>query len=108
MYKRQRFTQYPTVFFPQSVDAYLEELERFLNTESIDVPTEYRRNARRFLYYQLYFSSLPFGEYLKTGIRTSHALLQEFDLERLSPKYSPTIKTVLDGVLRDGDFLLKE
>ena len=79
-----------------------------LNAESIEVPAEFKRNARRFLYYQLYFSSLPFGEYLETGVRTSHALLQDFDLERLSPEHSPTIKTILDGVLNNGDFLLKE
>jgi hypothetical protein len=60
------------------------------------------------LYYQLYFSSLSFGEYLETGVRTSHALLQDFTLKRLSPEHSPAIKVILDGVLDDGDFLLKE
>jgi len=103
-----RFTQYPTVFFSQSVGAYGEKLEEMLNAESIEVPAEFKRNARRFLYYQLYFSSLPFGEYLKTGIRTSHALLQDFDLEHLSPGKSPAMKSILNGVLNDGDFLLKE
>ena len=105
---KARFTQYPTVFFPQSMGAYGEKLEEMLNAESIEVPAEFKRNARRFLYYQLYFSSLPFGEYLETGVRTSHALLQDFDLEKLSPENSPTIKTILDGVLDNGDFLLKE
>jgi hypothetical protein len=105
---KARFTQYPTVFFPQSVDAYKEKLAEMLNAESIEVPAEFKRNARRFLYYQLYFSSLPFGEYLKTGVRTSHALMQDFDLARLSPENSPAIKVILDGVLSDGDFLLRE
>ncbi|MCP4139465.1 MAG: hypothetical protein GY755_04095 [Chloroflexi bacterium] len=105
---KARFTQYPTVFFPQSVEAYKEKLEEFLNAESIEVPAEFKRNARQFLYYQLYFSSLPFGEYLETGIRTSHGLLKDFDLERLLPENSPTIKVILDGVLNNGDFLLKE
>ena len=104
---KARFTQYPTVFFPQNVGAYKEKLAEMLKAESIDTPTEFKRNARRFLYYQLYFSSLPFGEYLKTGVRTSHALLQDFDLTRLSPENSPTMKVILDGVLDDGDFLLK-
>ena len=27
---KARFTQYPTVFFPQSIGAYKDELERFL------------------------------------------------------------------------------
>ena len=105
---KARFTQYPTVFFPQSVDAYGEKLEEFLNMESIEVPAAFKRNARRFLYYQLYFSSLPFGEYLETGIRTSHGLLKDFDLEKLSPEHSPATKVILDGVLDGGDFLLNE
>ena len=103
---RARFTQYPIVFFPQSVDAYGKKLEEFLNIKSIDVPEKFKRNARRFLYYQLYFSSLPFGEYLRTGVRASHALLENFDLAQLLPENSPTIKAILNGVLDDGDFLL--
>jgi len=105
---KARFTQYPTVFFPQSVEAYGEKLAEMLNAEKIDVPAEFKRNARRFLYYQLYFSSLPFGEYLKTGVRTSHALLQDFNLDRLSPENSPAMKAILDGVLDDGDLLLNK
>ncbi len=105
---KARFTQYPTVFFPQSVGAYGKKLEEMLKAQRIDVPAKFKRNARQFLYYQLYFSSLPFGEYLKTGVRKSHALLQNFDLEKLSPENSPAIKAILDGVLDDGDFLLKE
>ena len=104
---KARFTQYPTVFFPQSVGAYGEKLAEMLKVGDIDVPAEFKRNARRFLYYQLYFSSLPFGEYLKTGVRTSHTLLQDFDLARLSPEHSPTMKAILDGVLEGGNFLLK-
>ncbi len=103
---KARFTQYPTVFFPQSVGAYREKLAEMLNAEKIDVPAEFKRNARRFLYYQLYFSSLPFGEYLETGVRTSHALLKDFDLARLAPENSPAMNVILDGVLEDGNFLL--
>ncbi len=105
---RARFTQYPIVFFPSSAAAYLSELDRLLRAEKIDVPPNFRNNARRFLYYQLYFSSLPFDDYLKTGVRTSHALLGNFDLARLSPQHSPAIAAILDGVLNKGDFLLKE
>ena len=104
---RARFTQYPTVFFPPSAAAYLEKLEEMLRAETIEIPPEFQRNARRFLYYQLYFSSLPFGEYLKTGVRTSHALLRDFDLAQLSPQHSPAIAAILEGVLENGDFLLK-
>jgi hypothetical protein len=102
---KARFTQYPTVFFPQSVAEYTETLERFLSTEKIDVPADFRRHARRFLYYQLFRTSLPFGEFLETGIRTTHARLKWFDPRDLLR--SPAIQTVTKGLLENGDFLLE-
>ncbi len=61
---RARFTQYPTVFFPQTVDEVRRKMKEFLDVESVAVPLEFKRNARRFLYYQLFRTSLPFGEFL--------------------------------------------
>ena len=105
---KARFTQYPTVFFPQSVEAYRKKLEEMLSAKEIDVPSKFQRNSRRFLYYQLYFSSLPFGDYLKKGVRASNAQLKDFDLESLSPEKSPAIDTITEGLLNQGDFLLKD
>ncbi|MBK9924187.1 MAG: hypothetical protein IPP66_02750 [Anaerolineales bacterium] len=103
---KARFTQYPTVFFPQSVDAYQVELEKFLNGENIAVPADFKRNARRFLYYQLYRTSLPFGDFLEPSVRTTQTRLKSFELDALLE--SDAIKAIIDGVLNDGDFLLKE
>jgi hypothetical protein len=102
---KARFTQYPTVFFPQSVDAYRDELEKFLNT-NIEVPVEFKRNARRFLYYQLFRTSLPFGDFLEPSVRTTQARLKSFELNELLE--SDAVKAISDGLLNDGDFLLKE
>lgn len=103
---KARFTQYPTAFFPPSVAEYTETLERFLTVETIDVPADFRRHARRFLYYQLFRTSLPFGDFLETGIRTTHARLKWFDPRDLLQ--SPAIQTVTKGLLENGDFLLDE
>ncbi len=103
---KARFTQYPTVFFPQTVDALRDKLEEFLIAEKIEVPAEFKRNARRFLYYQLYRTSLPFGDFLGASIRPTESNLRTFSLNAL--QNSSAIKTFLDGVLNDGDFLLKE
>jgi hypothetical protein len=103
---KARFTQYPTVFFPQSVEDIRRKMEEFLDAEAIQVPTEFKRNARRFLYYQLYKTSLPFGEFLKPSVRTTQTRLKTFRLNALLE--SDAIKVILDGVLDDGDFLLKE
>ncbi len=105
---KARFTQYPSVFFPQSVEAYRDALEEFLSTEKIDVPADFRRNARRFLYYQLFRTSLPFGAFLERGILPVNARLKTFDLQELLPQHSPAIATVTKGLLEGGDFLLDE
>jgi len=103
---KARFTQYPTVFFPQGPAEYSSTLESFLAADTIEVPVEFRRNARRFLYFQLFRTSLPFGEFLEAGVRTTHARLRWFDPRNLLK--SPAIQTVTKGLLENSDFLLDE
>ena len=102
---KARFTQYPTVFFAQSVDEYQNELQNFLDSKKIEVPSKFKRNARRFLYYQLFRTSLPFGDFLEPSVRTTQTRLRSFELDELLK--SDAVKAILDGVLNDGDFLLK-
>jgi len=103
---KARFTQYPTVFFPQSINAFQSELKKFLSVEKIEVPADFKRNARRFLYYQLFRTSLPFSDFLEPSVRTTQARLKSFELEVLLE--SDAIEAILDGLLNDGDFLLGE
>ena len=103
---KARFTQYSTVFFPQTVEEVRSKLKEFLEAEEIDVPLDFKRNARRFLYYQLFRTSLPFGEFLEPSIRTTQTRLKSFGLDELIR--SEAVKTITEGVLMDGDFLLRE
>ena len=105
---RARFTQYPTVFFPQTVEDVRRKMEEFLEAEKIDIPPEFKRNARRFLYYQLFRTSLPFGDFLEPSVRTTQTRLKSFDLEKLLPENSKAIEAIFDGLLNNGDFLFKE
>ncbi|HEX5837852.1 MAG TPA: hypothetical protein VFY26_08475 [Anaerolineales bacterium] len=105
---KARFTQYPTVFFPQTVEGVRRKIEEFLEAEKIEVPAEFQRNARRFLYYQLFRTSLPFGDFLEPSVRTTQARLKSFNLDELLPENSKAMEAILDGLLNDGDFLLKE
>ena len=41
---KARFTQYPTVFFPQTVDDVRRKMKEFLEAEKIDIPPEFKRN----------------------------------------------------------------
>jgi hypothetical protein len=103
---RARFTQYPTVFFPQTVDEVRRKMKEFLQAESIEVPVKFKRNARRFLYYQLFRTSLPFSDFLGPSVRTTQARLKSFELDVLTEFES--IKAVMNGLLHNGDFLLDE
>ena len=103
---KARFTQYPTVFFPQTIDEVKAKTKEFLSTERIEVPAEFKRSARRFLYYQLFRTSLPFGEFLEPSVRTTQTKLKSFTLDKLLE--SGAVKEILDGILNNGDFLLKE
>ncbi|PWH16798.1 MAG: hypothetical protein DDG60_03515 [Anaerolineae bacterium] len=103
---KARFTRYPTVFFPQSIGEYRDTLEKFLTAEKIEAPVEFRRNARRFLYYQLFRTSLPFGEFLERGVLPVNARLKIFEPHRLLE--APAIQTITRGLFAGGDFLLEE
>jgi hypothetical protein len=104
---RARFTQLPTVFFPATPDEYRRFADNFLEQNEILVPPEFKRNARRLLYYQLYRSSLPFTDYLQEdGIWPGFVKLKKFPAQSLSPTTSPVIKTILAGILEGGDFML--
>lgn len=103
---KARFTQYPTVFFPQTVNEVRARMKEFLTAEKIDVPVEFKHNARRFLYYQLYRTSLPLGDFLEPSVRVTQTRLKTFDLDDLLK--SKSMQAILNGLLKGGDFLLEE
>ncbi len=105
---KARYTQYPTVFFPQSPEAFRLQAEEFLEADSISIPPEFQRNARRFLYYQLYRASIPLGEYLQTGPRPGFVLLRNFSWRQLHPDRSASTKVLVDGILHGKPFLMPE
>jgi hypothetical protein len=104
---RARFTQLPTVFFPTTPLEYRQQAEDFLTADQIYLPPEFKLNARRFLYYQLFRSSLPFSEFLEQdGIWPGFVRLKQFPPQSLSLSASPAIKAIYKGILDNGDFLL--
>lgn len=106
---KSRFTQLPTVFFPADRSEYSRLVEEFLTAERIDVPAEFSHNARRFLYVQLFQSSLPFGEFLEEdGVWKGFVRLKSFDVQALLPDRSSAMRAISDGLLRGGNFLLQD
>ncbi len=106
---RARYTQIPTVFFPQTVEAYWQQAEEFLNADVIHVPPEFMHNARKFLYVQFFQTSLPFDEFLEEdGVRQGYVRLKDFSWQALMPEHSTTMQTIVAGILNHQPFLVKE
>lgn len=105
---KARYTQIPTVYFPRDVRQYRQQLDEFLSAEKVSHPVEYRKNARRVLYSQLFRASLPFGAFLEEdGIWRGYVRLKKFQVVDLSPQKSSTIEVVENGILHDNPFIME-
>lgn len=106
---KARFTQVPSVYFPSSAQEYLRMMEEFLKTEKVEALPEHRLNARKFLYYQLFRTSLPFEGFLdEDRFWKGYVTLKDLRVDDLRRERSATIDTILHGILEGGDFLLPE
>jgi hypothetical protein len=103
-----RFSDFGTVFFPASEEAYLKQLEEFLSAGEVKIRPEHTRNSQRFFYYHYFIASLRFGEFLEPSAQRGFVKWKKFPLQLLSISISPTIRALVDGILHNGDFLLKE
>ncbi|MCK4693701.1 MAG: hypothetical protein KAT23_08715 [Anaerolineales bacterium] len=102
---RARYTQIPTVFFLQSRQAYLKQLETFLELDMIEVPSEHVLNARRFLYYELFHASVDFSAYMQTyPAAPGNVALQLFDPALI--KSAQEMEVLRQGILRGHQFSL--
>jgi hypothetical protein len=106
---KARFTQLPIVYFPESAEEYVRKAEEFIDAENITVPSEFQRNARRFLYYQLYRTSLPFDSFIEEdGIWQGYVRVKDLDYRAFDPAQSPVLRTIVNGICQGTDFLLDE
>lgn len=62
---RARYTQIPTVIFPNNRQSYQEQLNTLLDVDKIQVPPEFKKNARQFLNFELFNASLDFSSYVQ-------------------------------------------
>lgn len=101
-----RYTQYPTVYFPRSADAYMRQAKSFLEAERVEQPESFTIESRRVLYFQLFRTSLPFEEFLEPHSRMGYVNIKNVAPEQLSPQNSDTISRIFKGVVNDDPFLL--
>ena len=103
---RARFTQVKSVFLPNSRDEHLNMARDFLKAEQIKVPTEFRDNAKYFLYFQLFRTSLPFGEFLEESDSwKGYVKLKDFPPEALRAQHSLTMSVIQKGILEGCEFI---
>jgi hypothetical protein len=104
---KARYTQYPTVFYPDSLTEYKQLLTSFLVADEIHLPNHLLENGRRFLFYQLYRASLPFGEFLNGYPSSGYVQLRRFSWKKLLPGGSAVVDCVVNGILVGDDFILE-
>jgi hypothetical protein len=105
---KARYTTYPTVYFPDTPDQYRQMAEEFLDAQGeIEIPVEFQRNARRFMYYQFFRVSLLFDEFLEAHRRPGYVLLRPFPWRKLTRERSRTMRVLLDGILQGDPFTLQ-
>jgi hypothetical protein len=105
---KARYTQYPTVFFPQTPFEYKKMADTFLDLNEIDVPGKFMRNARRVLYWQLFRSSLPFDRYIDAHPTPGYVQLKHFSWRELLGCNSTTIQVLIEGLVNGEPFILPE
>lgn len=103
---RSRFTAYPIVFFPETIEGYITMAEEFLAVDQVQVPEKFRVNARRFLYYLLFRASLPFDAFLEASSVPGVVHLKKISWQTLSN--SPVMKTLLSGLVDRTPFVLDQ
>jgi hypothetical protein len=104
---KARYTQYPIVYYPESREEYQDTLRKFLQGDLIEMPDQFYKNARRFLYYQLFRASLRFDEFLLEGTTPGYVQLKGFCWKKLLPGNSPVVDTIVSGILSKEEFLME-
>jgi len=103
---KARFTQIPTVFLPASIEEFKVKAQEMLVAPAIDIPAEFQQNARTFLYYQLFKTSLPFDTWLNADSMPGFVLLKPgISVHDLRADANQTMSTLIEGILHHGNFL---
>ena len=104
---RARYTQIPTVIFPNNRQAYQKQLQSFLDADNIQAPREFQVNARKFLNFELYHASLDFSHYmLPYPAAPGNVTWSRFNPSEL--EIDEEISILQKGILEGESFTLKD
>ena len=106
---KARYSDYETVFFPETPEEYQEKVEQFLDLNGAEnPPNTHQENARRFMYYQLFKASLPFGDFLENHTQPGYVRLKPISWRQLQMENSATMETLVGGIVHQKPFLMGE
>jgi hypothetical protein len=101
---RARYTKANTVFMPSGKAEYFRQLESMLESSSIEVPPEFAENGRRFLYQELFRSSIDLSDFLiPYPSLPGMVLLRDFEPQALIEH--PSLEAIRRGVLEGAPFV---
>ena len=104
---KARFTQIPTVFLPSTPEDFHHTAEKMIKADQIEIPADFQQNARTFLYYQLFKTSLPFGNLLEPDLTPGFVRFKrEVHWQDFQTSESESIAALVDGILHNGTFQL--
>jgi hypothetical protein len=102
---KARFTQLPITVYPASLKEYEKQLSDLLSSDAPQVSQQQIKNARKFIYKQLFISSLPFERFLKADkYWKGYVSLTKIYDQDLLRENSETMKVLLDGILANEPF----
>ena len=105
---KARYTQIPTTIHPSTQENYKKELEFLLLGEPKPVSPEFTANARRFLYKQLFMSSLPFDQFLDPDhYWKGYVTLKTVTPSAFAIENSETMKVLHEALVHHKPFELK-
>lgn len=100
---KSRYTDYATAYFPSTPKAYFERAQHFLSQEDPTAPEVFIHEARRFMYYQHFFTSLDFSAFLEAHAHfPGYVFLGEFDPTDLRADRCEEIGILRDGIRKGG------
>ncbi len=103
---KARYTQVQCVFLPDSAEEHYRKAVELLEVEDIDIPEDFIRNARRFQYYQLWRTPLPFDGFMEPHSTRGYVHFKDVSAEDV--RQSPTLQVIRDGIIDGSEFLYPE
>jgi hypothetical protein len=103
---KTRYRHAKVCYRTASRDDYTATLESLLSDSGFVIPPqEWVSNARRFLYFSIFYSSLDLSEFMDSNKHPKY-YVTSFEAEKLRGEHNESMKTICDGIVKGKPFYL--